>query len=217
MKYVHILVEGQTEETFVRELLAPHLQSKGIHLNPVLAVTKRAKSGHRFKGGIVTYGKIRNDIRRLFDDRNAIRVTTMLDYYNLPHDFPSYDLRPSGTCFQRVEFLEQKFKDDIGNWRFLPYLALHEFEAMMFAAPEEIAKAFPDIDIADHLSKIRKAYPSPEEIDENDPPSQRILQLVKTYQKPIDGPLVTLEIGINRIRQTCAHFDRWLQQLEALI
>lgn len=216
MKYVHILVEGQTEETFVRDVLTPFLQAKGVFLIPTLLATKRAKSGSSFKGGVSSYGKIRRDAHRLFLDRNAIRVTTMLDYYGLPEDFPGYTHRPVGTCFQRVEFLEQRFREDIDQWRFIPYLALHEFEAMMFAEPKQIAQVFPSFDITRELQGIRDAYISPEEINEELPPSKRILQLAATYQKPVDGPIVTLEIGIERIRQECAHFNAWLQQLEAL-
>ena len=40
---VHILVEGQTEESFVRELLVPHFMERGIYLSIVLATTKRVK------------------------------------------------------------------------------------------------------------------------------------------------------------------------------
>ncbi|MCD4687255.1 MAG: DUF4276 family protein [Anaerolineae bacterium] len=216
MKYVHILVEGQTEETFVRDVVQPHLLTRGIFLNPVLITTKRVKAGADFKGGVTSYGKIRNDLRPLLHDTNAVRITTMLDYYALPADFPRYDDRPVGTCFERAAFLEQAFRDDIRHWRFLPYLALHEFEALMFVSPDDIARAFPDADHAAQLHKIRNAYKSPEEIDEDQPPSKRLRKLFPRYQKPLHGPLVTLDIGIARLREECVHFDQWLQQLEAL-
>ena len=52
MKRVLILVEGQTEETFVRDLLEPHLSRRGVFPVPILAKTKRTTSGQTFKGGI---------------------------------------------------------------------------------------------------------------------------------------------------------------------
>jgi len=58
MKFVNILVEGQTEETFVRDVLTPYLNRKGIHPVPKLAVTKKTKKGPSFKGGIVSYAKV---------------------------------------------------------------------------------------------------------------------------------------------------------------
>lgn len=42
---LHIIVEGQTEQTFVRELLAPHLGHHGVFAVPRLV----GKPGH--KGG----------------------------------------------------------------------------------------------------------------------------------------------------------------------
>src|SRR6185436_9487197 len=48
VRRVHVLVEGQTEETFIRDVLAPHLASREVYLTPVLAATKRIKSGLKF-------------------------------------------------------------------------------------------------------------------------------------------------------------------------
>ncbi len=216
MKFIHVLVEGQTEETFVGGVLAEYLGSKGIYPTAKLAVTKWVKKGGHFKGGISAYSKVKYDIQQLLRDKNAALVTTMLDYYNLPGDFPGYHDRPAGSCFRRVESLERAFSVDIANPRFLPYLALHEFEAMMFADPDAIARQLAGSKILDKLRKIGGAYASPEEIDEDNPPSKRLIQLYPPYEKTFHGPLVTEEIGIERIRQACAHFDQWLQQLEAL-
>ncbi|MBN2315599.1 MAG: hypothetical protein JXM79_16845 [Sedimentisphaerales bacterium] len=46
---VYIIVEGQTEQTFVRDLLAPEMGGQGIFLYPVLI----GKPGH--KGGNVQF------------------------------------------------------------------------------------------------------------------------------------------------------------------
>lgn len=55
MRRAHVLVEGQTEETFIRDVLGPHLVGLGIYLTPVLVATKRVKSGLKFKGGLSHY------------------------------------------------------------------------------------------------------------------------------------------------------------------
>jgi hypothetical protein len=94
MKRVLMLVEGQTEETFVKELLAPHLWALGVAPIPTLAVTKRVKSGPNFKGGLVSYGQARNQVVRLLGDKDAAAVTTMFDLNGLPDDFPGYPTRP---------------------------------------------------------------------------------------------------------------------------
>jgi hypothetical protein len=49
MTRVHIMVEGQTEETFVRDVLYQHFIELGIFLNPFLFSTSK---GH--KGGVVS-------------------------------------------------------------------------------------------------------------------------------------------------------------------
>jgi hypothetical protein len=214
-----ILVEGQTEETFVREVLAPYLEENGVYPIPKLVTTKRVKSrSPDFKGGISSYGKIRKDIVRLLGDTSAAIVTTMIDFYGLPADFPGRESTPPGSCYDRVAYLEAEMQRDINHCKFLPYLALHEFEAMMFVDPQQIAKAFPDRNMRRELSAIRTQFDSPEEIDDSSQtaPSKRLEKLFPEYRKALHGPLVILEIGIGRIRAECPHFDAWLQVLRKL-
>lgn len=213
MSRVLVLVEGQTEETFVRNVLGRYLESRGIYLIPTLATTKRVKQGASFKGGVSSYGKIKNDLGRLLKDTNAALVTTMLDFYNLPPNFPGYAAQ-TGNCHQRIAHLEAAFQADIDHRRFVPYLSLHEFEALMFASPETIAETFVNSNVLDDLRQIGAAYPTPEEIDDNDPPSKRLLALYPGYQKPLYGPWVTDAIGIPRIRAACPHFNDWLKIIE---
>ena len=94
MKRVLILVEGQTEETFVRDLLNPSLAPHDLYLIPTLVKTKRVKSGPDFKGGVTQYSHVRKDLVRLLQDTNATAGTTMLDFYGLPSGFPGFDKCP---------------------------------------------------------------------------------------------------------------------------
>ncbi len=218
MSKVLILVEGQTEETFVRDILAPYLSGHRVYPVAKLATTKRVKSGPDFKGGIVSYGKFENDIVRLLHDTSAALVTTMIDFYGLPTDFPGRRSMPPGSCYERVAYLEEEIREDINHPRFIPFLTLHEFEAMMFVAPEQIAREFSGTNMTQELSAIRAQFRSPEEIDDNPrtAPSKRLETLFPGYQKPLHGPLIILEIGIARIRNECRHFNDWLQKLECL-
>lgn len=46
MKRLYIVVEGQTEQEFVNELMAPYLQDSGIYsVTPVLIHTSRSGRG----------------------------------------------------------------------------------------------------------------------------------------------------------------------------
>ncbi len=218
MNKVLVLVEGQTEETFVREILASHLSALGVYPIAKLATTKRVKSGPDFKGGITSYARFKKDVIRLLGDTSAALVTTMIDFYGLPTGFPGRGAMPSGSCYVQAAYVEQEIRQDIQHPRFLPYLALHEFEALLFVDPAKIDEAFPDTNKVDELAAIKKQFKSPEEIDD-DPltaPSKRLEALFPEYKKPLHGPLVILEIGIDQIRAECTHFDDWLLTLEKL-
>ncbi len=52
MTRILVLCEGQTEETFVKRILAPHLDSCGKTVTPILLVTKKVKTGAVFSGGV---------------------------------------------------------------------------------------------------------------------------------------------------------------------
>ncbi len=95
---------------------------------------------------------------------------------------------------------------------------LHEFEAMMFVSPESIAAAFSNTALKDKLMAIKAEFDSPEEINDNPQtaPSRRLRTLFPGYQKPLHGPLVVLEIGLDQIRNECPHFNEWLRKLESL-
>ena len=220
MKRVLVYVEGQTEETFVRDVLSPYLwQRCEVLLIPTLARTKRTKSGRTFKGGIVSYHRqVRKDILKLLGDSDAVLVTTMLDYYGLPDDFPGGDTLPDGFPYDRVRHLEEAFKKDIGYRHFLPFLVLHEFEALVLVEPEKLGMVLPQY--KDKVQVLKKDIASlpPEEINEgsNTHPAARIRRYFPGYQKRLHGPRLVRDIGLSRIRKRCPHFDEWLGQLETL-
>jgi len=140
----------------------------------------------------------------------------MLDFYGLPTDFPQYNEKRDVNCYQRVAHLTDAFQQDIDHPKFLPYLTLHEFEALMFCDPAIIASAFPGTAKRNELEKIRATFDSPEEINLDDPPSKRLEKLFPEYQKTLHSYFVVDEIGLERIRQECRHFNQWLETLEKL-
>lgn len=81
MKYVSILVEGQTEETFVKEILASHLYNFGVILIPTIVKTKKIKQGPHYRGGVVNYEHVRRDLLALLGNSSIHKITTMLDLY----------------------------------------------------------------------------------------------------------------------------------------
>ena len=211
-----ILVEGQTEERFVKTVLQPHLLAKRVDLAVTILNTKTVKDGANFKGGVTNYDKAKNDLTRLFHDSSAKLVTTMFDYYALPTDFPGFTSQ-AGDCYQKVEHLEHSFAQDINKANFLPYLQLHEFEALLFSSTQDIADVMGD-DKKAELDAIRAAYTTPEEINNNPQtcPSKRLLKLFPEYAKVVFGTLISSNIGLDVIRAECPHFNEWLTKLEAI-
>ncbi len=218
MRRVLVLAEGQTEERFVKDVICPHLWPRGIDTIPKVVTTKRVKRGQDFKGGITDYQKVEKDLRRLLNDTGAVYVTTFIDYYGLPADFPGMDSRPPGTPHERARYIEEVWRRTINHPRFHPYLMIHEFEAMLFAKPDELSKTLYKPDVLQELEGIRSAFPTPEDINDNPEtaPSKRISIVLPGYQKTVHGPLVTTRIGLEVIRRECTHFHEWLSWLEGL-
>ncbi len=219
MNRVLVSVEGQTEETFVREMLRKHLWGFNVDLQPVIISTHRVKQGGKFKGGVLRYEQARNEIRRLLGDTNAVAVTTMYDLYHLPGDFPGQSTRPAGDGRAKARHVEQAFQNDVASPRFRPYFQVHEFEAFLFVDPARTARLFSvSPALIQQLQEIRDAFPTPEDINDNPltAPSKRILSLYPRYEKPLYGTLAALETGLDAIRSECPHFDEWVTWLESL-
>jgi hypothetical protein len=217
MKKVLILVEGPTEETFVREVLAAYFEKQEVYITSTIVKTKRIPGKPDESGGGSDYGKIKRDLQRLLGDSSAHLVTTMFDFYALPKDFPDRLALPDKSCYERVQHLEQAFSQDVHHPKFLPYLALHEFEAMIFTSIEHMIKRFPSHNVGPKLRAIRNKFSSPEEIDNDLPPSKRILELIPEYEKPSDGVTIALSIGLDLIREQCPHFSQWISKIEQVL
>jgi len=52
-----MLVEGQSEEIFVKQTLTPHLADHGVFVQPIVLWTKRLGSGGGYRGGSPTGGR----------------------------------------------------------------------------------------------------------------------------------------------------------------
>lgn len=212
---IRLLVEGQTEEAFVKELLAPHYALQNIFLEAIIV---RTSQGH--KGGVVSYARIRPQILRLCKQDQHAYVSTLFDLYALPEDFPGkgddgYKQQKSGT--EKARFLEQALADDIDQPRFLPNLLVHEFEALLFT-DLNVFKLWMDDDTQIDTLIQNTAGHAPEDINDgrDTAPSKRILRVMPAYQKTSHGPLIAIDIGLDRIRQACPHFDAWLRRIEQI-
>lgn len=217
---LHFVVEGQTEETFVRDLLSPELASQRIFCDAHRVTTGR-RGTKVYRGGLLSFHHLRKDLELwMMQDAGADSwFTTMVDLYHLPHDFPGIaESRQIADPIEKVEFLEGRFSSDLNHRRFIPYIQLHEFEALLFSDPQCFSVAFPNIgsELVADLQGIRRAFESPEHIDEGDntSPSKQICRLLPAYVKPVSGPLIARRIGLPKLRAECRHYDGWLRRIE---
>lgn len=79
-----IHVEGQTEESFVNEVLRDHLVGYGYELVGARLVGNARLRQNR--GGIRSWVSVKRDLtNHLRQDPNCV-VTTMVDFYGLPQE-----------------------------------------------------------------------------------------------------------------------------------
>lgn len=222
---VKIICEGATEETFVRELLHKAFildHNHPIDLSPIPIGTGK----HR--GGRINYDRLYVRVRNLLqEDRNAY-CTTFFDYYGLPSEFPgkekarelrSIEDKVAAVCDAMREKLTEEKEIGIERIRrFIPYVQMHEFEALLFSDPAKLAHAIYKPGLVEEFQKIRKAFESPEEINDSETsaPSKRVISLVNGYEKVTNGIQAAQAIGLAAMRRECALFDAWLKRLEAL-
>ena len=219
-------VEGPTEEAFVNEVLSHHLYERGF-TSVSARIVGNARERTR-RGGIVSWEIARQGIlSRLIEDSNRIS-TTMVDYYAMPLDWPGRADRfaQAASSAQIAENIEHALLADIcanmdANFnpnRFVPYVMMYEFEAMLFSDCQAFGNAIRRSDLSAGFQAIRNDFTSPEEIDDSptNAPSKRIENLMPAYQKPTMGVQAAQSIGLEAIRRECPHFADWLQHLEHL-
>lgn len=134
MRRVFVVVEGQTEETFVNRSVQPHLWDFDVHLIPIVVMTKRTRAGTKYGGGLGSWGQVRRDVRTLLRDSDVVAVSTLVDLYGLPADAPGWDSRPADPRVA-VRHLESAMDQDIGDARVRCHIMLHEYETLLYADP----------------------------------------------------------------------------------
>jgi hypothetical protein len=227
-----VLVEGQTEAAFVRQLLAPHLRLRGIESSTVLS----GKGGGG--GGVRNWDATLRDLSHLLNSGH--HCSTMFDFYALPLTWPGRADAAQKLGRERASFVEAalvaavsaKIGAKFDVRRFHPYVQLHEFEALLFADTRALATSL--VSIADRsksvsddsvLASLVQKFDDilhecgePEAINDSYEtcPSRRIAGVVRAYKKVAFGATVTERIGLPLLRERCPHFGEWLARLEEI-
>ncbi len=221
-----IHVEGQTEETFVNEALAPHLYECGYTKVSARLVGNARQRDRR--GGIRAWSAVRKDIlNHLKEDADCLS-TTMVDFYALPQTgeraWPGRAEAAQCVFSEKAKTVESALLTDICSKlgsgfdpsNFIPYVMMHEFEGLLFSDTVRLGSGIGRPDLSSKFQAIRDQFTTPEEINDSPltAPSKRIIDLVPAYEKPLMGTLAVLEIGLNAIREECPFFHDWIERLE---
>jgi hypothetical protein len=217
---LYVVVEGQTEESFVASVLAPVLWESDVHPTPILL----GPPGQ--KGGGASYARVSRDVRLLLKQDHGAYCSTMIDLYGLGEGFPETPPPSHLNNLEKVRHIERAFKDDIckripgfrTDLRFIPYLQLHEYEGLLFSDPQGLANGINQPQLVRQFQRIRDEFGSPEDIndDPTSAPSKRVLAVYPSYRKVIEGTIAAQSVGIATIRRECQHFREWLETLEGL-
>lgn len=213
MKRVYIIVEGDTEEEFVKTILLEYFLTKKIYeVNPIKIQTS---NGH--KGDFVNYVHLKRDVIKLLKSQKDILVTTMVDFFRIPNNIPNYqNAMLLNTSKAKVEFLENQISEDIADERFFPYIQLHEFEALLFSSDEGFQEFWgEEPKIMKEIEKILLEFPNPEDINDipNTAPSKRLKKIIDDYEKMVHGKEIAKEIGIDTILEKCPRFTAWIDKI----
>lgn len=213
-----ILVEGDSEELFVKNILSPHLEHFGVYAVATVVVSKRLANGKKFKGGN-HWPNVQKSLQPLLANSDAW-VTTLLDFYGLPDNFPGVSELTAipGAARNRAEYVQKNISEVMGKpFRFIPFLVLHEFETWYFASPDQVAEFYGKPSVAELMKQACCEFGGSENINHGKEthPSKRLEGYGIGFRKT-SGVAILKEIGLETIRAACPHFNTWLSQLEKL-
>ncbi len=229
---LRVYVEGSGELGFVQEMLVSHLE----HFDVCVQASRFGHLAGKPSGGIRSWDSERGVRRELYralqqsSDRYPLYVTTMVDYYALPLDWPNRNTasalpkpeRSSSVESGMLAAMRVLLGDDRRIDRFIPYVSLHELEALILSKPDALLAEFPGCEAAVKKLKEEIGTAAPEDINDgkDSAPSKRITdeQVLPEYSARKSAAAVnTLKnIGLEHLRAACPHFGQWLGRLESL-
>ncbi len=216
MKRIIIICEGQTEQEFCKDVLSPYFQTKGIQIQAPLI--------KKSKGGIVKWVVLKKEIETYLKQEPNIFVTLLIDYYGIKteHKFPYWNeankIKDKKLHIAKLETEMQKSVESPVNYRFIPYIQLHEFEGLLFCKKDVFDKNFEKSEFSDYnlLTETLSKFPNPEDINDGEKtsPSKRLSKIIIGYNKIVFGSMLAQEIGLKTLREKATRFNNWLTKIE---
>lgn len=191
-----ISVEGETEESFVNDVLSPWLMQHNANLTAVTPINMR---------GEISITKTTKELKKL---------SPCFDFVTTLYDFYGFRRKQSKT----KEQLEKEINNDTPD-NVLPYIQMHEFEGLLFSNPTAISNHFTNPQLEQWGNDVlRRANNNPEQINDSPEtaPKKRLKGEIVEYKEITDGIPIAKSIGIQNIKDNCPNFRAWVDQLESL-
>lgn len=219
---VIVITEGQTEEAFIKHVIAPSVHNQNIFVKPLLLNTSKDS-----KGGALNYDRFKFNARNTLRTKGSPVVTSFIDLYALDTQFPGVQhIHALNNVYQKVDILEQELSAAIIEYvgcssdRFRPHIQPYEFEGILFSDCESLISVETDWqESQQEIQSVINAFESPEHINNSyeTKPSARLKNiLTPKYKKTRHGPIIAKSIGLNVIESKCLHFKSWMDWLRGL-
>lgn len=208
------IVEGDCEVAFINKMIIPYLYkyvgTSQWSMNAQKITTNRKLNR---KGGNVNYTYLKNEVERVAAQQGNVWITTFLDFFRLPNDFPNYSLE----C-RNIDAIEEGIKSDMRYERLVPYIQKYEFETLLFVSMDGFNLLLDDSGQLEQIQEIIDSYANIEDINggAETAPSKRLLHIFN-YDKVADSGLVLDELDVETMRKKCPRFDRWIEKLVGII
>ena len=216
-----VVGQGQTEETFVRSVLAPALARLGIFAEPRLIKTSSTASG-----GALNLARVRQHLMSTLAQRANTYVSTFFALYRLDTPFQGVRERHGRSPAERASQIEALLADEVvaaaqcRRERFIPHIQPHEFEAILFSNVERCSETEAEwMRHQEELSAVQARFATPEHINDSPEtaPSKLLARILKPrYRKTLHGPDLANRIGLDEICEKCPHFRQWFDRIRAL-
>lgn len=222
MVKIIVIAEGQSEEIFIKNVIAPELKKLSIFAKPILIQTSRDCSG-----GAITFDRFKVNARNNLRQYDDAYITTFLDLYGLDGNFPGFSSwNVSGDLYAKVRNLESQLHSTIVSFtgcrpdRFIPHIQPHEFEALLFSDVEKLVTLESSWSTSlRQLNKICVDFENPEYINNSyeTKPSKRLIECLRPkYKKTLHSPRGISHISLEIVEGRCPHFSAWMNSLRAL-
>jgi hypothetical protein len=231
---VFCIVEGQTENAVLKALIAPHLGELGVDFHVPIVRVGRGRGGVKF----LEAADLFDQVRRLLKDPRHAHVTTFFDYYAFPESeargWKFVSTLKAEAPFRGAEAVAELIEKEIHKRaveglelpnltaRLIPYIQLHELEALFFAEPDKTAATLGNPSMAKTFAQTVEQCGGCERIDDRPQtaPSKRIELVFPWYVKGrserAHGPRIAEKLELATVRDKCPRFNSWVAKLEAL-